>query len=307
MDNKVCVTCHNSFPVESLYYKLDSHGAPKYPYCNTCILVALKKPSHPRSLVNHDQQLISKQKLKSKRGPRSSDMFLHIGCSVPGDKRWAFYNAVESGAHLIDVAKDLDVPIETAYKWWNKIYIPKGKGLTPLSTVRCLECDVEYPYISGNFYVHTSIKENFCVCQSCMALKRPEKDKEWKRKYRHKRHQNPSYKLADYLRTSLWCAINRRGFKRDSSSRIFKILGCTITELKAHLESEFTEGMTWDNYGRNGWHVDHIRPCASFNLIDPDQVKACFHYTNLQPLWAADNISKSSLYNGARYRMGSKL
>jgi HNH endonuclease. len=52
--------------------------------------------------------------------------------------------------------------------------------------------------------------------------------------------------------------------------------------------------MSWDNYGRDGWHIDHIRPCASFDLTDPEQQRQCFHYTNLQPLWAADNIRKGA-------------
>ena len=68
------------------------------------------------------------------------------------------------------------------------------------------------------------------------------------------------------------------------------LLGCTIEEMRTFLEAEFEEGMTWDNYGE--WHVDHIRPCASFNLEDPEEQKKCFHWTNLQPLWAADNLAK---------------
>lgn len=62
----------------------------------------------------------------------------------------------------------------------------------------------------------------------------------------------------------------------------------------AHLEAQFAEGMSWDNYGE--WHVDHIKPCALFNLLLADEQEACFHYTNLQPLWGPDNCSK-----GARY------
>jgi hypothetical protein len=51
--------------------------------------------------------------------------------------------------------------------------------------------------------------------------------------------------------------------------------------------------MSWGNYGLHGWHVDHIIPCASFDLTDPEQQRQCFHYTNLQPLWAEDNLRKS--------------
>ena len=70
-------------------------------------------------------------------------------------------------------------------------------------------------------------------------------------------------------------------------------MGCTTDELVAHLEKQFTPGMTWDNWAYRGWHIDHIRPCASFDLADPEQQRECFHYTNLQPLWAVDNMRKS--------------
>ena len=71
------------------------------------------------------------------------------------------------------------------------------------------------------------------------------------------------------------------------------LLGCTYKEARLHLESQFTDGMSWDNYGMYGWHIDHIIPCASFDLSDPEQQRQCFHYTNLQPLWAEDNLRKS--------------
>lgn len=63
-------------------------------------------------------------------------------------------------------------------------------------------------------------------------------------------------------------------------------------ELRAHLEAQFQAGMSWDNYGE--WHIDHIKPLASFDLEDTDQLKLACHYTNLQPLWAKDNLSKGA-------------
>jgi hypothetical protein len=65
-----------------------------------------------------------------------------------------------------------------------------------------------------------------------------------------------------------------------------------MSTLIKHLESHFTEGMNWDNYGVYGWHMDHIIPCAAFDLTKPEDQSKCFHYTNLQPLWAKDNLSK---------------
>lgn len=74
--------------------------------------------------------------------------------------------------------------------------------------------------------------------------------------------------------------------------RTKNLLGCSIKFLKKHLESQFKLGMSWDNYGLYGWHVDHIRPCASFDLSKPEEQRKCFHYTNLQPLWAEENNRK---------------
>lgn len=85
----------------------------------------------------------------------------------------------------------------------------------------------------------------------------------------------------------------RQLFKKNGS-RTVDFIGCSIDELKQHLENQFLPGMSWDNYGLHGWHVDHIKPCTKFDLSDPEQQKACFHYTNLQPLWAIDNIKKSN-------------
>jgi hypothetical protein len=77
------------------------------------------------------------------------------------------------------------------------------------------------------------------------------------------------------------------------SKQTIELLGCSVDDLKVYLESKFKDGMSWDNYGKNGWHVDHITPCARYDLSDPEQQKQCFHYTNLQPLWAIENFVKN--------------
>lgn len=73
-----------------------------------------------------------------------------------------------------------------------------------------------------------------------------------------------------------------------------ELIGCSVEKLMEHLEKQFTEGMTWGNYGR--WHVDHIKPCAMFDFSKPEHQQECFHYSNLQPLWAKDNLKKSDKY-----------
>jgi hypothetical protein len=78
------------------------------------------------------------------------------------------------------------------------------------------------------------------------------------------------------------------------SIKTLELLGCTVEDLRLFLEAEFVDGMTWENYGK--WHIDHIQPCASFNIEDPEEQKKCFHWTNLQPLWAKDNLKKGAKF-----------
>lgn len=106
------------------------------------------------------------------------------------------------------------------------------------------------------------------------------------------RLQKPLVKIANRIRTRLWHAV-KGGTVSGSAVRD---LGCTIEELKVHLESQFQPGMSWDNWTTDGWHIDHIVPLCSFDLTDPEQLKKACHYTNLQPMWAEDNLKKGRRY-----------
>ena len=105
------------------------------------------------------------------------------------------------------------------------------------------------------------------------------------------RANSPQAKAASNLRGRIRDAL--RAANATKSARTSELLGASIEEVRAHLEAQFKLGMTWDNWSFEGWHIDHIKPCASFDLTDPEQQKACFHYSNLQPLWAKDNLSKN--------------
>jgi len=116
-----------------------------------------------------------------------------------------------------------------------------------------------------------------------------------KTQYRYnKRNNDPLYRLKDNLRSRLNKAI--QGDYRAGSA--IRDLGCSIEKLKQHLESQFQSNMSWDNYGRKDgircWHVDHIKPLDSFDLSNPEDLRYACHYTNLQPLWADENLKKSS-------------
>ena len=98
---------------------------------------------------------------------------------------------------------------------------------------------------------------------------------------------------ADDVNKRKFRHLVRRYLKGALSTLWFESLVCMSQEnLRAYFESKFIAGMSWDNYGK--WHIDHIVPLSSFNLLDPEQVKVACHYTNLQPLWAKDNLKKGS-------------
>jgi len=116
---------------------------------------------------------------------------------------------------------------------------------------------------------------------------------------RNKRKTDLNFKLSGNLRTRVRQVLKGKC----KSKNTLKLLGCSVDFLKKHLENQFQPGMSWNNYGNpNGdhsecWHIDHVLPCASFDLSDPKQQQKCFHYSNLQPLWAEDNISKGAKLN----------
>ena len=135
------------------------------------------------------------------------------------------------------------------------------------------------------------------VLERCEKWRSAHKDKmrEWNTNWQRERRKNDiAFRLRGTLHSRVVMAIKKKSKK---AVLTMELIGCTVDQLRTFLEAEFEEGMTWENYGRPkdgpGWEMDHIRPCASFNLEDPEEQKKCFHWTNLQPLWAADNLAKS--------------
>ena len=99
-----------------------------------------------------------------------------------------------------------------------------------------------------------------------------------------------NYKLSHSLRRRMNNAL--KNIQKCGSA--ITDLGCNIQYFKHYIESKFLDGMTWDNYGKSGWHLDHIIPLSSFDLSDRSEFLEACNYTNYQPLWAEDNISKGN-------------
>lgn len=205
-----------------------------------------------------------------------------------------------------------------------------------MSTKLCQQCKIDKPIEEFYLVTKAGKKQPYSYCKSCVKTrdkcyrnsvppderrrryrvkyansdgayrerdrkKRQEpKMKEWHKRYARDRYRNdPIYQLTIVLRSRVLIAL--RGTAKESST--LKLLGCSVEALRSHLESLFQPGMSWANYGTyrvDGpmtWHIDHILPCASFDLTDPAQQRACFHWTNMQPLWAVENLKKSDSYH----------
>ena len=165
-----------------------------------------------------------------------------------------------------------------------------------MNTKVCKRCKIEKEL--NQFYNRNENRDGkSSKCNKCFyeikkeyRLKHKEKHKEYTKNYnkqyfRQRLKKDPIFRMTCINRTLIY-----RALKGSKSKRSIEILGCSIEKLWQHLENQFTNGMTRDNYGK--WHVDHIIPLASAQTIK-DKEKLC-HYTNLQPLWANDNLKKGS-------------
>lgn len=115
--------------------------------------------------------------------------------------------------------------------------------------------------------------------------------------YKNKKYnEDPTFRLVILHRARVNALIKNLKMNKNVAYKDSKLelLGCSPQELKEWIENKFIEGMSWDKLGVHGIHIDHVIPCAKFDLSIEENVRKCFHYTNLQPLWAKDNLSKGS-------------
>jgi len=172
--------------------------------------------------------------------------------------------------------------------------ISRKRPKVPEQNKRCCRCKQTKPV--DIFYNDKYTPDRLSrKCKDCAdtvnrQYRRNNKDivREQKRNYIE---NNIQAKISHNLRTRVGKIIKNKTIKT------FEALGCSAEELIEHLESRFLPRMNWENYGPEGWHVDHIIPLSSFDLTDLMQFKKACHYTNLQPLWARDNLSKGSKIN----------
>jgi hypothetical protein len=121
-------------------------------------------------------------------------------------------------------------------------------------------------------------------------LSRPEVKQHRNQKHKNLLRTNPQFALSSRIRSRICMAMKRLGGKNGNKTK--DLIGCSFEFLKKHIESQFKAGMSWED--RSSFHIDHIRPLASFDLTKPEQLKAACHYKNLQPLSPTENMSKGA-------------
>ncbi len=186
--------------------------------------------------------------------------------------------------------KDADFRKLALYR--NREYLRKRRETDPEYKQKLIELNKEW---ARKQRLDPECRKKFALAQrkyeKNLSIDKKIQRTERQRVRRLKRRQvDPQYGLLCSLRSRVYNVMKGN----TKSFAILELLGCSLKELKKHIENQFQKGMSWENYGFYGWHIDHIIPCSKFNLIDPEQQKTCFNYSNLQPLWAIDNLRKSN-------------
>ena len=159
---------------------------------------------------------------------------------------------------------------------------PAQEGKKNCKKCNCLK-DVK------DFYANKrSLDGREFYCKECQ--KRNPNKKIYSRRYSAKMREDPLYRISDSIRGRISRRIKDENYEGRKSFE--EVIGCINTELRNHLEAQFKDGMSWENYGVDGWHVDHIIPLSSAKSLE--ELYKLNHYTNLQPLWAAENYSKGA-------------
>ena len=173
--------------------------------------------------------------------------------------------------------------------------------------MRCQECNELSKYrglCARHYYkqyyqnLSEEQKEKRRICERRWRLNNIKKKRKYyeenkdrrNKQYKERRRKDVNFKIAFILRNRILFALRQSGEEKSNST--FNLVGCNIDEFRQYIESLFQDGMSWVNHGVHGWHIDHIKPISSFDLSIDEKQKECFHYSNLQPLWAEENLKK---------------
>ena len=222
-----------------------------------------------------------------------------------------------SGVRKCDICGKEEFLTQTT-KWDNcrscqlKIDCKTGKRTGPPSVRKLNYCRISYcEACQGIVRLKRARKVKYCSAKCAASNRKGEpvrgkkwtsdkfsSDKERKRAYDKHHYSKTKNRVKRQIRLRLKSAIKRKLIGSNQSkkrlARTEELLGCTLEFFVQYIESMLQPGMTWENYGFDTWHLDHIIPLSYFNVLDEEQLKLACNYKNMQPLWARENLSKNN-------------
>lgn len=298
MDSKCCTKCGKLKPLDSFHKRRDDRNG-RRAQCKDC--------ESPRLKINRKNPQVLRR-IKEKRNLRRKFPKETLPENMKRCTKCRHVKPVECFGNN-KTRKDGRHPscLDCAKAYWKTVHPPKIKEILPEGTKRCAQCK-EIKTIDA-FYKQNSSSDGLRYsCKQCLKPYYEQKKKASKTWYENNRarriaassaYQKRMRKIDAVLRIRLSLGVRLSQILRKKGTvkavGTMKLVGCTRNDLMLHLQDQFRDPMSWNNYGTI-WEVDHIRPCKSYDLTNTDHQKACFHFSNLQPLFKEENRKKSSKY-----------
>jgi len=280
MDTKKCICCSEEKPNSLDYFPKIAKSNRLQNTCKVCT----NKKAMERYFKKHEENILKQRLLRQSKviKPVVKDGF-KICSRCKEEKEFSeFYKNKRSKDGYKSYCKEC---ARKEYLSKQEHYIQKSR----------LYYETNKEEISIKTKVYKEInKEKYKELHRQLYLKNKDKYKENAKRSLYRRMENDvGFKLLQRCRKRLYEAV--KGHVK--SARTIELIGCDVDFLRDYIENKFQDGMNWENYGK--WHIDHIRPCSSFDFSIPEEQFKCFNYKNLQPLWAKDNFAKSDKIEGS--------
>lgn len=188
---------------------------------------------------------------------------------------------------------------QRGYKWY-VIDAPCKKGHAcerQTANARCRECGAEKNTANCRRWYNEKGRDQVIEQARAWAQSNPDRRRQVRSRHAKKALATPQGKIKRACRRRVVNALMAQSLKK--TERTEELMGCSVEFMAQHIQKQFTDAMTWENYGRKTWHIDHIRPCESFDLEDPAQRAICFNWRNQRPLSAIENMIKKDAWTEA--------
>ena len=306
-----CKICKEKMK-EKYYKKLKARNHMEIPTTKVCPNCNKEKPSYEfRKNKSAKNGLDSRCKSCKKENDKEYRQKLasRTSIEIPKTKKCCKCN-IEKPSDNFYICKTMKDGLDARCKSCNrkqKEQLSKRTHIEIPKTKKCSKCNKEKPF--NEFSKNKSRLSG--LNSECKKCKSKYQSSEKAKKLANKRHKNRykndeiyrlSKNLRNFVRRSIKLAKKSSNEDIKKSKKSLEYIGCTIEELKNHLENQFYphpetgEEMTWENHAFEGWHVDHIKPLSTFDLTSEKEIMKANHYKNLQPLWAEENLSKNNKY-----------